>query len=50
MGEDSETMEMCEESLSVSPNGSDTNGKKKTEKMEDGGIGLPREKEAGILM
>ena len=45
MGEDSE---MCEESLSVGPYGSDTNGKKKTEKMEDGGIGLLREKEAGI--
>ena len=44
MGEDSE---MCEESsLSVGPNGSDTNGKKKTERMEDGGI--VREKEAGV--
>ena len=44
MGEDSETVKMCEESLSVSPNGSNMNGKKKTEKMEDSGIGLPREK------
>ena len=49
MGEDSGTVETCEESLSVSPNGGDTNGIKKTKKMEDGGKVLPREKEAGIL-